>query len=199
MPLPQRKYTPEEYLALERQAEQRSEYYAGEIFAMSGASRRHSLIAGNIFAALHGQLRGRPCEVHMNDMRVKVSPTGLYTYPDVVALCGEPRFDDVQRDTLLNPNVIIEVLSPSTEAYDRGNKAAQYRQLPSLAEHLLVSQEHMHVEQYIRQADGQWLFSEVSGKDARIHLPSIKAVLVLAEIYDNVALDSLNAEGEGWS
>jgi Uma2 family endonuclease len=135
----------------------------------------------------------------MNDMRVKVSPTGLYTYPDVVALCGEARFDDAQRDTLLNPNVIIEILSPSTEAYDRGNKAAQYRQLPSLCEHLLVSQEQMHVEQYIRQADGQWLFSEVSGKDARIHLPSIKAVLALAEIYDNVPLDSSHGEGEGWS
>jgi Uma2 family endonuclease len=199
MSLPQRRYTPEEYLALERRAEHRSEFYAGEIFAMSGASRRHSLIAGNIFAALHGQFRGRPCEVHMNDMRVKVSPTGLYTYPDVVALCGEPRFDDVQRDTLLNPNVIVEVLSPSTEAYDRGNKAAQYRQLPSLVEYLLVSQEQRHVEHYVRQADGQWLFSEESGTDARIHLPSINAVLVLAEIYDTVALDSPNGEGEEWS
>lgn len=199
MPLPRPKYTPEEYLALERQAEYRSEYYAGEIFAMSGASEKHNLIAGNLFASLHGQFRGRPCRVYVSDMRVKVSPTGLYTYPDVVALCGEPQFDEVQRDTLLNPNVIIEVLSPSTEAYDRGNKAAQYRQLPSLSEHLLVSQEQMHVEQYIRQADGQWLFSEVSGKDARIHLPSIKAVLVLAEIYDNVALDSPNGEGGGWS
>lgn len=199
MPLPQRKYTPEEYLALERQAEQRSEYYAGEIFAMSGASRRHSLIAGNIFASLHGQLRGRPCEVHMNDMRVKVSPAGLYTYPDVVALCGQPQFDDNQRDTLLNPTVIIEVLSPSTEAYDRGNKATQYRQLPSLCEHLLVSQEQMHVEQYIRQADGQWLFSEVNGQEARLHLPSIQAVLLLAAIYDNVSLDSPDSEGQGWS
>lgn len=199
MPFPQRTYTPEEYLALERQAEQRSEYYAGEIFAMAGASEVHNLIAGNIFASLHTQFRGRPCRVYMNDMRVKVHPTGLYTYPDVVVVCGERQFDDAQHDVLLNPNVIIEVLSPSTEAYDRGNKAAQYRQLPSLAEHLLVSQEHMHVEQYMRQADGQWLFFEVSGKDARIHLPPIKAVLVLAEIYDTVALDSPNGAGEEWS
>ena len=190
MSLPKRKYTPEEYLALERQADQRSEYYGGEIFAMSGASETHNLIAGNIFASLHAQLRGRPCRIYMSDMRVKVSPTGLYTYPDVVAVCGERQFDDVQHDTLLNPNVIIEVLSPSTEAYDRGNKAAQYRQLPSLAEHLLVSQEQMHVEQYIRQTDGQWLFSEASGKEVRIHLPSINAVLALAEIYDNVPFDS---------
>lgn len=190
MSLPKRKYTPEEYLALERQAEHRSEYYASEIFAMSGASEAHNLIAGNIFASLHTQLRGRPCRVYMSDMRVKVSPTGLYTYPDVVVVCGERQFDDVQHDTLLNPNVIIEVLSPSTEAYDRGNKAAQYRQLPSLSEHLLVSQEQMHVEQYIRQADGQWLFFEASGKDARIHLPSINAVLALAEIYDNVPFSS---------
>jgi Uma2 family endonuclease len=190
MSLPKREYTPEEYLALERRADQRSEYYGGEIFSMSGASETHNLIAGNIFASLHAQLRGRSCRVYMSDMRVKVSPTGLYAYPDVVAVCGERQFDDVQRDTLLNLNVIIEVLSPSTEAYDRGNKAAQYRQLPSLLEHLLVSQERMHVEQYIRQADGQWLFSEASGKDARIHLPSINAVLALAEIYDNVPFDS---------
>lgn len=190
MSLPKRTYTSEEYLALERQAEHRSEYYAGEIFAMSGASEVHNLIAGNIFASLHSQFRGHSCRVYMSDMRVKVSASGLYTYPDVVAVCGERQFDDVQHDTLLNPNVIIEVLSPSTEAYDRGNKAAQYRQLTSLAEHLLVSQEQMHVEQYIRQADGQWLFSEVSGKEARIHLPSVKAVLALAEIYDNVPFDS---------
>lgn len=199
MSLPQRKYTPEEYLALERKAECRSEYYAGEIFAMSGASEKHNLIAGNIVAALHGQFRGRPCRVYVSDMRVKVSPTGLYTYPDVVALCGEARFDDVQRDTLLNPNVIIEVLSPSTEAYDRGNKAAQYRQLPSLMEYLLASQERMHVEHYVRQADGQWLFSEVSDTDARIHLPSINASVVLADIYENVVLDSPPVEGQGWS
>jgi Uma2 family endonuclease len=191
MSVPKRTYTPEEYLTLERQADHRSEYYAGEIFAMSGASETHNLITGNIFALLHTQLRGRPYRVYMSDMRVKVSPTGLYTYPDVVAICGAREFDDVQRDTLLNPNVIIEVLSSSTEAYDRGNKAVQYRQLPSLTEYLLVSQEQMHVEQYIRQADGQWLFSEVSGKDAHIHLPSVKAILALAEIYDNIPLTAV--------
>ncbi|MGE0825899.1 MAG: Uma2 family endonuclease [Candidatus Binatia bacterium] len=190
MPLPQQKYTPEEYLALERQADHKSEYYAGEIFAMSGASETHNLIAGNIFASLHAQFRGRPCRVYMSDMRVKVSPTGLYTYPDVVAVCGERQFDDVQNDTLLNPTVIIEVLSPSTEAYDRGNKAVQYRQLPSLAEHVLVSQERRHVEHYVRQPDGQWLFSEASEADAQIELPSLNASLVLAEIYENVSFDA---------
>src|SRR5215510_15498100 len=112
--------TPEEYLALERKAGYKSEYFAGEIFAMSGASEQHNLIVANVVATLHTQFRNRPCKVYASDMRVKVSPTSLYTYPDVVALCSEPRFDDDQKDTLLNPTVIIEVLSPSTEAYDRG-------------------------------------------------------------------------------
>ena len=114
--------TPEEYLAIERQAQCKSEYFEGEIFAMSGASPEHNQIAANVLAEIHTQLKKRPCRVFMSDMRVKVSPTGLYTYPDVVAFCDPPRFDDKQKDTLLNPLVIIEVLSDSTEAYDRGKK-----------------------------------------------------------------------------
>lgn len=119
---PKSHYTPEEYLALERKADYRSEYFAGEIFAMSGASERHNLIVGNVFAALHAQLRNRSCKAYASDLRVKVNPTGLYTYPDVVALCDEPQFNDDQKDTLLNPTVLIEVLSPSSEAYNRGGK-----------------------------------------------------------------------------
>jgi Uma2 family endonuclease len=110
-------YTPEEYLAIERDSEGKSEYQGGEIFALGGATERHNLITGNIFAALHAQFKAQPCKVYMSDMRVTVSSTGLYTYPDVVALCGQARFDDEQKDTLLNPTVIIEVLSKSTEAY----------------------------------------------------------------------------------
>jgi Uma2 family endonuclease len=186
---PQRRYTPEEYLALERKAEYKSEYFAGEIFAMSGASERHNLIAGNVFAAFHVQFRNRPCRAYVNDMRVKVSPTGLYTYPDVMALCGEPQFDDEQRDTLLNPTVIIEILSPSTEAYDRGDKFGHYRKLASLAEYVLISQDKPHVEHYVRQPDNQWLLSEASSLQDIVRLPSIDCTLVLAEIYDKVDLN----------
>lgn len=183
---PQRRYTPEEYLALERKAQCKSEYLAGEIFAMSGASEQHNLITLNVAAALHAQFRGRLCRAYTSDMRVKVSPTGLYTYPDVVALCGEPQFDDEQRDTLLNPTVIIEVLSPSTEAYDRGGKFGHYRKLTSLMEYLLIAQEEPHVEHYVRQSDNQWLLSEASSLQDAVQLPSINCSLVLAEIYEKV-------------
>jgi len=186
---PQARYTPEEYLALERKAAYKSEYVNGEIFAMSGASERHNLIAGNIFAALHGQFRRRPCRAYVNDLRVKVSPTGLYTYPDVAALCGEPQFDDEQQDTLLNPDVIIEVLSPSTEAYDRGGKFGHYRKLASLKEYVLVSQEEPHIELYVRQADSQWLLSEASALQEVVLLPSVNCSLSLADVYDKVEFD----------
>src|SRR5580765_534258 len=128
-------YTPEQYLALEREAEYKSEYINGQIYAMLGASREHIVIAVNLVSELRTQFRGRPCEVYNSDMRVKVNPTGMYTYPDVTATCGEPVFDDKQRNTLTNPNVIIEVLSPSTEVYDRGVKFAHYRRLRSLTDY----------------------------------------------------------------
>jgi len=123
---------PEEYLRLERQAEYKSEYLNGEIFAMSGASREHNLIAGNIVAELNQQLRAKPCEVYPSDMRLKVTATGLYTYPDVMVVCGEPKFEDKYVDTLLNPTLIVEVLSQSTERYDRIAKTSYYRTLDSL-------------------------------------------------------------------
>lgn len=181
---PQPRYTPEEYLALERKAAYKSEYFAGEIFAMSGASEQHNLIVVNVAATLHAQFRGRPCRVYANDMRVKVSPTGLYTYPDVVALCSEPQVDDEQKDTLLNPTVVVEVLSPSTEAYDRGDKFEHYRKLASLQEYVLISQEKPHIEHYLRQPDNQWLLSEATGLQDSISLPSINCALMLAEVYD---------------
>ena len=183
---PQARYSPQEYLALERQAEDKSEYVNGEIFAMSGASEEHNLIVINVAAALHTQFRGRPCKVYSSDMRVKVSPTGLYTYPDVVAVCEEAQFEDNQLDTLLNPTLLIEVLSSSAEAYDRGEKAEHYRQLPSLAEYLLISQDKPHLEHYRRQADGRWLLSEASRLYAGISLPAIDCTLRLAAVYDRV-------------
>jgi Uma2 family endonuclease len=186
--------TPEEYLAIERQAEYKSEYYRGEMFAMSGASKEHNLIAGNVFAALHAQLRKRPCQAYTSDMRVKVSPTGLYTYPDVIVVCGEAQFEDKQVDTLLNPTVIVEVLSPSTEAHDRGWKFEQYRKLASLQEYILIAQDKYHVEHYVRQADDQWVFSETERLSDTIHLPAINCDLAVADVYEKVEI-VVNAEG----
>ena len=182
-------YTPEEYLTLERQAEYKSEYFNGEIFAMTGASRRHNLVAGNVLASLHLQLRKRPCEIYPSDMRVKVSPTGLYTYPDVIVVCGEPIFDDQQKDTLLNPTVLVEVLSKSTASYDRGEKFEHYRKLDSLAEYLVVAQNKYHAEHYIRQPDNRWLLSETDDRQQTIHLSSIECDLALTDIYDKVEVD----------
>src|ERR1043166_9688652 len=137
--------SPGEYLDLERRADIRSEYIDGRMYAMSGASRPHSLIVGNFFRELSSQFRSRRCEAHANDIRLKVSPTGMYTYPDIVAVCGEARFEDKHVDTLLNPTVIVEVLSESTERYDRGEKFAHYRRLESLRAFVLVAQDNVRI------------------------------------------------------
>jgi Uma2 family endonuclease len=182
-----RHYTAEEYLALERQAPYKSEYVAGQIVAMSGASRAHSLITGNLFRVLSGQLLDRPCEAHASDLRVKVSARGLYTYPDIVVVCGDAQFEDAAVDTLLNPTLIVEVLSPSTEAYDRGAKFGYYRQAPSLREYVLIAQDRMLVEQYVR-ADAGWLLTATSDPAARVEFPAIGCAAPLSEIYRKVAL-----------
>ncbi|HLC16698.1 MAG TPA: Uma2 family endonuclease [Thermodesulfovibrionia bacterium] len=179
------RYTPEEYLALERKAYYKSEYVNGQIYAMSGARRKHNLIAGNIFGGLWLQFKNLQCEVYMNDMRVKVSPTGMYTYPDVVAVCGDIRLEDAHNDTLLNPTVIVEVLSDSTEAYDRGEKFVHYRRLESLQEYLLVAQDQVLVEHYVRQGK-LWVLTEESNPDGIVHLVSIDCTLSLKEVYDKV-------------
>jgi Uma2 family endonuclease len=179
----------EEYLARERSGEWKHEYHDGEVVAMVGASEAHNLIAGNAFAGLHAQLRGRPCRVYPSDLRVRVSQAGLYTYPDLTVVCGPAQFADDHRDTLLNPTVIVEVLSPSTEGYDRGRKFQQYRTLESLREYLLIAQDARHVEHFVRQGDHQWLLSEASAPDAVLHLPSIGCALSLADLYEKVALD----------
>jgi Uma2 family endonuclease len=151
--LPEPWLSPEEYLAIEREAETKSEYFDGHMYAMSGASEPHNVITVNLSGELRQQLRGRLCRAYSNDMRVKVSETGLYIYPDVVVVCGERRFDDAHRDTLLNPALLIEVLSPSTELYDRVKKFAQYRQLESLTDYLLVAQDRCAVDHYSKQGD----------------------------------------------
>jgi Uma2 family endonuclease len=180
--------TPEEYLELERKADYKSEYLHGEVFAMTGASRQHNLIGANISRTLGNQLLDRPCELYVNDMRVKVSASGLYTYPDVTVVCGEPKFEDVFIDTLLNPTLLIEILSKSTERYDRIAKTDYYRTLDSLAEHLLVAQEEYRIEQYTRQPDGSWILAETPSLEEIVDLGSIDCSLALVDVYKKVAL-----------
>jgi Uma2 family endonuclease len=180
--------TPEEYLAIERRAEYKSEYLAGEMFAMVGASRKHNLITVNICVALAQQLKDRPCEVYASDMRLGVPTTDLYAYPDVVVACNEPKFDDYHFDTLLNPILIVEVLSPSTASYDRTKKFGYYRKIESLAEYLLVAQDEYKIEQYIKQPDGRWMLSDISSLEDTIELASTQSTLKLADVYAKVEL-----------
>lgn len=186
MPEPKIHYTVADYLELERHSEIRHEYLEGEIFAMGGASRRHNLISLNIAAELRAGVREKTCEVYAHDMRVRVEATGLYTYPDVVAVCGEPRFEDEELDTLLNPTFLAEVLSKSTEDYDRGAKFEGYRTVPSLREVLLVAQDRPHVVHYVRQPDDSWLLSEIRGPEGSLTLASLGCELRLSEVYARV-------------
>jgi Uma2 family endonuclease len=181
--------TPAEYLARERAAETKSEYLDGEIFTKAGGTPQHSAIIFNVTAALGAQLLGGSCRGFNSDLRVKVSETGLYTYPDLMVLCGEARFDDEHRDTLLNPTLIIEVLSPTTEAYARGDKFGHYRWLESLQECLRIAQDRLRVELFSRQTDGRWILSQLSGADAEVELASIGCRLALADVYDRIELE----------
>lgn len=178
--------TPQEYLDYERQAETKSEYYNGEMYALAGASPRHTVIAANVIATLHARFKGRPCTVHTGDLRVKVSPTGLYTYPDVVVVCGQPKFDDAQKDTLLNPTLIVEVLSESTEVYDRTGKFEHYRKLESLTDYLLISQEKAWIEHRARQSEIKWLIGYYMGLETVVTLPSMDCELRLSDVYDKI-------------
>jgi len=193
---PKHYITPEEYLAKERLADYKSEYYKGEIFAFAGASREHILIVTNLISTIHLQLRKRNCEIYSNDMRVKVNPTGLYTYPDVVVVCGKPQFEDDEHDTLLNPFVLIEVLSPSTEDYDRGTKFEHYRTIESLSDYILVAQHKIHVAHYVRQSDRSWLFSEFKSAKDKFQIQSIGCELSVAEIYEKIENEKKINRGE---
>jgi len=180
--------TPEQYLEIERKAERKSEYFGGEMFAMSGASREHNILSVNLIAILHPQLRKRGCELYTSDMRVRVTHTGLYTYPDVIAVCGQPRFIDDNVDTLVNPTFLAEVLSPSTEAYDRGRKFEHYRSLESLSEYLLVAQDRLHADLYTRQTDGRWVLMEANRAEDKLELRSIACQISMADLYETVPL-----------
>jgi Uma2 family endonuclease len=178
--------TPEEYLAIERGSEIKHEYFAGEMFAMVGASKRHNLIAANVIRVLGNQLLNRPCNVYPSDMRVKASATGKYTYPDVVVACEEEKFDDAEKDTLLNPVVVIEILSESTEAYDRGKKFEHYQTIESLTEYLLVAQDPYRVEQYVRQSNREWKYSEYHDTEDVVKINVIGCELALGDVYAKV-------------
>ena len=178
--------TAEEYLALERQAEIRSEYIDGEMVAMTGGTSRHSLISMNVGGELRQQLKQRSCRVYSGDLRVRIPGTGDYVYPDLTIVCGEPLFEDGHHDILLNPTLIVEVLSPSTESYDRSRKFEGYRTLGSLKEYVLVAQDKPRVEHYLRQDGHVWLYTDVSGLDSSVSFASIGCQVALAEIYDKV-------------
>jgi Uma2 family endonuclease len=189
----ERSFSPKEYLSLERAAETKHEYFNGRIYARPSASRAHSIIAINILGEFGSQLRGHSCEAYGSDMRVNVSDTGLYTYPDASVACGEIKFADSVTDTLLTPTLLVEVLSKSTEAYDRGDKFAHYRRIPSLKEVLLVSQDRPRIERFVRQ-DEEWILTEFSGMEAVMDLPSIGCKLALQEVYDKVQFPPVGAE-----
>ena len=182
--------TPEEYLSSERKAEIKSEYIQGEVFAMSGASNAHNLITLDIATELNVQLRGQGCLVYSNDMRVKTKSTESYLYPDVVVVCGKPLFEDNVFDTLLNPMVIFEVLSPSTEAYDRGEKFARYQEIPTLREYVLVAQDRRHVEHH-RLTETHWIRKTYDTPDTILQLKSIDCELSLNDVYTRVPFQDL--------
>jgi Uma2 family endonuclease len=193
-------WTEEAYLEFERASDTKHEYYQGEIFAMEGVSQNHSLITGNAMASIHGQLRKRPAHMYTSAMRLKVLPVGFYTYPDIVVVTENSQFLDEEHDILLNPTLIIEVLSPSTETFDRGKKFQYYRTLDSLQEYVLISQDAHRIEHYVRQSDGTWLFSEAVGLEATLQLPSIQCSLSLTDVYEKVTLEAelpqISGDGE---
>ena len=181
--------TPDEYLELERKAEFKSEYFDGQIFAREGANRRHNLLSTRALALIVVDLRDRDCELYGSDMRVCVSPSvGLYTYPDISAVCGEPRFLDGELDTLLNPKVIVEVLSPSTEAYDRGRKFQRYKGIGSLEQYVLISSERIQVEVFTKQESGVWKSKTVTRPEEIIEIASVGCSFRIAELYQKTGL-----------
>jgi Uma2 family endonuclease len=180
------RYTSQQYLELERAAAFRSEFIAGYIINMAGGSALHDGITINLTALLHGRLRGSPCRPYTANMRMGIREAGAYFYPDLSVVCGEPVFDDEWRDTINNAGIVFEVLSPSTEKYDRGDKSIAYRSLESLREYVLISQEKPHVERYTRQDNGSWLLTEVASLSDTLELPSIDCRIPLSELYEGV-------------
>jgi Uma2 family endonuclease len=186
-----KRITPQEYLIRDRQASCKSEFHQGEVFAIGGGSANHSLIAANFVREAGNALKDKPCTVFNSDLRVQVRSTGLYTYPDATIVCGEREFDDDQRDTIINPTVIVEVLSDSTEKYDRGKKANHYRQIASLKELLLITQGRPHVERFTRQPNGDWMFHEQYDLSADFELKSLGIFVAISELYRGLKFDPI--------
>ena len=178
--------TPDEYLAAERLSEYRSEYLDGGVYPMTGASLNHGRIVVNVATELALQLRESDCDVLVTDMKVRLQESRRFFYPDVCVLCGAPRFHDDRRDIILNPDLLIEVLSPSTEAFDRGAKFEAYQTIESLQEYVLVSQDKPRVEQFVRNGDGKWTYTATEGLESSVVLPSIECSLSLSAVYKRV-------------
>lgn len=179
--------TETEYLAFERESDIKHEYINGEIFAMTGASENHNLISVNILTSLKSQLRGKGCKVYPADMRVRVQATGEYFYPDASAVCEKAQFAENIFDSLINPSLIIEVLSPSTERYDRGKKFQIYRKIETFKEYVLISQDNPHIEHYAINQAGKWELTDVIGLDNSLKLLSVGCTLDMNEVYDLVS------------
>jgi len=195
--LPQRRMSGAEFLAWERASTEKHEFFEGEIVDFVGTSVDHAQIVHNLSGNFYNQLRKSQCRTYSTDIRVRVGKAKAYTYPDIVIACGALQFADDQQDTLLNPTVIIEVLSPSTVMVDRVKKFQSYTALPSLQEYLLVAQDSAVIEQYQRQTDGSWRYVKTTGIMAAVTLPSVNATLKLGDVYENVSLaDDDNSEGE---
>jgi Uma2 family endonuclease len=184
--LPKTFLTPEQYLEIERKAAHKSEYYQGEMFAMAGASVSHNRLVGRLLREFGQKLRNGNCEPFPSDLRVFIKATGLFTYPDVVIVCGEPVLQDGRLDTLLNPRVLVEVLSPSTEAYDRGRKFEHYRSIESLQEYLLIASDRVQVDLYTRQPDDRWLLTSAGRVEESVALQSVECELSLADLYEKI-------------
>lgn len=191
--LPVHKLSPEEYLEIERRAEYKSEFFRGEMFAMSGASREHNMIQANLIRRLGERLDGTPCRAVGSDQRVCISATGLYAYPDAVVHCDPSEFLAGQFDTLLTPKVLFEILSESTERYDRITKSNHYREVESLQEYVLVSQTEPRIEVYQRLPDGEWSHCDIQGLTESLTLESIGIAIPLSEIYSRVEFPNSSA------
>ena len=186
----QQRYTYDEYLVRERVADTKSEYFGGQIFAMAGGSPRHNSIGVNLVASLKNRLRGSPCRPFNSDQRIRISASGLATYPDVSIICGELQLDAQDADAIVNPRVIFEVLSKSTEGCDRGKKFDFFRQIDSLSEYVLVSQEDSQVECFTLQSDGNWLLSITKGLSGALRLSTVLVELPLVEIYEDIVFSA---------
>ena len=182
--------TPEQYLEIERAAEVRSEYIAGEIFAMSGGSLNHARISANALRRMMEQLDRKPCEAAGADMKIFCARASMFTYPDVVVICGPPKFLDQRHDVITDATAIVEVLSPSTRNYDRSEKFRYYRSLESFSEYLLLEQDEMRAEHHVRQPDGSWLFREITDPAAEIAMDPIGCRLRLESLYERVEFES---------